>query len=168
VHRTLASGAPNVGSQSIRGWLHIRWIHHAATSLEPSIGRSVVGAPDAEVVLFINPVATWRQQLLRTLVCNGRSGVPLLDASGEQKIVSDCLLECIGRLHRTLSAGRRTRPVLAKTTVELWTRETRGEIWCTRRCWVCLMPVRQSVRCPRFVPNGSIRRGISIYTCLAG
>jgi hypothetical protein len=46
VHRTLASGAPDAGAQSI------------GRSLEPSIGRSDVAAPDAEVVLFMRLVAT--------------------------------------------------------------------------------------------------------------
>jgi hypothetical protein len=100
VHRTLASGAPDASSQSIGRWLRVRWIHRAATSLEPSIGRSGDVAPNAEVVLFMRPVATWRQQLLRTLVCTGRSGIrwPTVGCVRWAKIVSGCLLECIKRL----------------------------------------------------------------------
>jgi hypothetical protein len=78
--------------------------------------------------------------------------------------VSENCLWLLTRVNRTLSAGRRTRPVLAKMTVELWTRETHGEIWCTGRYWVRPMPVCRSIWCPRFLPNGSIRRDISIYT----
>jgi hypothetical protein len=63
------------------------------------------------------------------------------------------------RVHRTLGVGH---------VRWLWMRKAHGEIWCTGRCWVRLMPVRRSVRCPRFLPSGSIRKGVTIYTCLAG
>jgi hypothetical protein len=116
----------------------VRWLRDASSFFKPSC------APDAAA-----------------------SVDPPSDVFDEQKSSLVAYWSASDAWRRTLSAGHRTRPMLAKTTVELWTRETQGEIWCTERCWVRPMPVLWSVRCPWFLPNGSIRRGISIYTCLA-
>jgi hypothetical protein len=170
VHRTLASGAPDAGFGSIGRWPCVRWIRHVATSLEPSIGCSGIVAPNAEVALFMRPVATWRQQLLRTLVCTRRSGVrwPTVRRVRWAKIISSCLLECIGQL--ALDSECWASDVSGARWNDRWTLNVR-DTWrdlVHRTLLVRLMPVRRSVQCPRFWPNGSIRKGISIYTCLAG
>jgi hypothetical protein len=99
-----------------------------------------------------------------------RSGVrwPTVGRIRWAKIVSSCLLECIRQL--ALDSECLALDASGARWNDRWTLNAR-DTWrdlVHQTLLVRLMPVRRSVQCPRFLPNGSIRRGISIYTCLAG
>jgi hypothetical protein len=109
----------------------VQWLHDISSFFESSCAPDVVASID-----------------------------PPSDAFDVWKLSLDAYWSASDARRRTLSARRRTHPMLAETTIRLWMRETHGEIWCTGRYWVRPMPVRQNVRCPQILPDGSIWRGI--------